>query len=345
MVRDYVLAAGGVRHASRLVRCPAVSLPHRRATSTSATCAPLSPRGCRRDRREQASWSGWRTSTGPTRRPVSSNASSPTSPVSGSTGTDPVVRQSDRFARYDEVIGQLVDRGSRLSLLLHPPRDPRRRSRTSRRAPRRRVSRHLPRADRRRASATSRRTAGRAPAAHGSESADGHRRAGRVVLGDARRLRRASQRRGARLPPRGRGRRRRSGGSPRWCAATTCCRRRPATCTSSVCSVCRHLDTSMCPSSSDPSGDRLAKRDGAVTLADLAGQGVDGDVVRSCAGDIAGPRRAAASRSTSDQLVDRFSDSTLGVRRPRTRCPWHPSSAASRANDGRSGRSRPVRPG
>ena len=37
----------------------------------------------------------------------------------------PVIRQSERFDRYDEVIRTLVDDGAVLPLLLHPPRDSR----------------------------------------------------------------------------------------------------------------------------------------------------------------------------------------------------------------------------
>jgi glutamyl-tRNA synthetase len=59
-----------------------------------------------------------------------------------------------------------------------------------------------------------------------------------------------------------------------------------------------------------PSGDRLAKRDGAVTLADLAGEGIDSDLVRSA---LAASLRLAECGEpvTPHQLVDRFSDSTL----------------------------------
>ena len=141
-----------------------------------------------------------------------------------------VVRQSERFERYDAAIDRLTGAGLDLPLLLHPPRDrgggrPRPTA-TSPEGAYPGTCRDLTAANGPSASASGRPPGARACAADGER-----RRVRRPARGPVdrrgRRRRAAAQRRRARLQP-GRGRRRRRPGRrARWCGATTCSPSRP----------------------------------------------------------------------------------------------------------------------
>ena len=127
--------------------------------------------------------------------------------------------------------------------------------------------------------------------------------------GRGRRLRRAPQRRRARLQPRGRRRRRRGRASARSCAATTCSTPRRASCSSPGCSACPRPTYAHVPLVLGPDGARLAKRHGAVTLDDARRRR------RACAG---WRRRSACRRRAAAELLDAFDPDAL----PRAPTRW-----------------------
>lgn len=71
-----------------------------------------------------------------------------------------------------------------------------------------------------------------------------------------------------------------------------------------------------------PTGDRLAKRDGAVTLADLAGLGLHASDVRSLLAASLGLARSGEAVEMST-LLSRFDPTTL----PKEQWVWHPTSS------------------
>ena len=178
-----------------------------------------------------------------------------------------------------------------LRVLLHA----RARSRVGVRAPRRRppslpghVSRLVGRRSRPRSARCGRPAALRVAGGRAATGGPVHELARR---GDRRggRLRRPARRRRLRLQPGGRRRRPAPRASTRWCAATTCSRVRPGK--AWLIGRLGGIVPAVRPrarSSSNPDGRRLAKRDGAVTLADLAAQGTDAEGVRSLLGHSLG---------------------------------------------------------
>ena len=200
----------------RLGRWPPVaSPPARRATSTSATCAPRWWRGCSPGRRAAGSSCGWRTSTGS--RPARRTSASQLADLAalGLDWDGEVVRQSERFDRYEAAIDRL-DRGRARPTPATAPA-----GRSARPRPRPTTGRR-PRAPTRAPAATCRRpsgaTRGRVGPAGGAAAARPGDRASTVdddLLGPGhragRRRRAAPQRRRARLQPGRRGRRRRPG--------------------------------------------------------------------------------------------------------------------------------------
>ena len=184
---------------------------------------------------------------------------------------EPVV-QSHRARRVRR--GARDPRGPDLPVLLHPAGDRRGGQRAERHS--RSLPRHLPGADRGRAGRAGPASVAR-PAAAGRRSAADHPRCAlRRGQRPGRRHRRPAQRRGGRVQPGGRGRRRgqrhRPGGP----------RRRPAAggdqpgLPGHGCSASQPPSYGHVPLAVNRDGVRLAKRDGAVTLADLALRGVSG---------------------------------------------------------------------
>ena len=91
-----------------------------------------------------------------------------------------------------------------------------------------------------------------------------------------------------------------------WSAATTCWRRRRARCSCSACSGCRAVRYVHVPLVVGADGQRLAKRHGAVTLEDLAAEGVGAGTRRRRPGRVAraagrrrSPRRATCSPAST----------------------------------------------
>ena len=80
-------------------------------------------------------------------------------------------------------------------------------------------------------------------------------------------------------------------GSTSSCAVTTCCRRRRVSWPSATPSDCRRRATPTSHSWSAPTEQRLAKRDGAITLAALAAAGVGRGCRAFGAGRVDRPRR------------------------------------------------------
>ena len=235
----------------------------------SAACGPRSSRGCSRAPPAPASCVRIEDLDPQRSRPAFEAGQLADLRALGIDWDGPVVRQSERLARYDGRAGDARARRAAVPVLLHAaPRSARRRRRrtaTWRRAAIRGPAWRCQRAERARGSPP-------APVC----AAPARRRRARRVRGPAarrsarrrRRLRRAPRRRRGRLPARGRRRRRGAGsrrGRPRRrpgrldappdpAGAAARPRRSRATPTSRSCSA--------------PDGARLAKRHGAATLAD-----------------------------------------------------------------------------
>ena len=221
-------------------------------------------------------------------------------------GADGALRRGARAARA---------RRSRLPLLLLAPRGPRGRLRPARRGARGPLPGHLPRARRGRVRPPRRgRRALRAAAARRAHRGDDRRPPARRARRPGRRHRPAPPRRRLRLQPRRRRRRCRPGRSERSSAATTCCPRPPARRCSATCSACPRPTWAHVPLVLGPDGARLAKRHGAVTLAELAARG------------------QARRRPRLDGPVARFRRARGAGRRRRPRRPLRPGGAACPAD-------------
>ncbi len=300
-----VVCATRRRRATRMVAWPAASHLRRPASCISATCARRWSPGSPRAAPVGASSCGWRTSIGSTSSPAHEQRQLADLAALGIDWDGPVVRQSERFDLYRAAIERLRAAGR-----VYPCYCTRREIRAeidvgragAPRAPaRRRLSRHVPRADAT-TNAPHARPAGRRPAlrlrAGGEviELVDAHRR---PLRGRRRRRRARPRRRRARLQPRGRRRRRRQGvtqvvrgddllsSTPRQVLLQRLLGPRPP--------EYMHV-----PLVLGDDGQRLAKRHGAVTLGDLAGDGWSaGDVLDVLARSLGCRPAVSGSRSIS----------------------------------------------
>ena len=196
----------------------------------------------------------------------------------GLTWDEPAEWQTEHPARYDAAIARTRRPRAAVRMLLQPKGYRPGAAGTARTAGR--VSRDMSRPDRLRTREPTRRDrqAARAAAAHRRDHAHGSRSAARRLHRDRRRLRGPSRRRCSGLQPGRRRRRRRRRASTRWCAATTCCRRRRGRPISPA--LLGHPEPTYAHVALvlNEDGARLAKRDGAVTLAEIgvaAGAGAD----------------------------------------------------------------------
>ena len=247
-----------------------------RRRCTWATCAPRCWRGCTPARRARAFLLRVEDlDTGRVRAALRGASSSPTCARSASTGTASRCASPSAPERYADALARLDADGPALPVLVHAGRDPRGRLGAARRAARGRLPGDLPRADRRRSAPSARPRAGRrrcacAPARRASRFTDRLHGDGEgvvddfvvrrndgafaynlaVVVDDARAGRR-----------RGRARRR----PPGLHAAPALARRARS---ASPPPAHAHV-----PLVLGPDGARLAKRHGAVTLADRARAG------------------------------------------------------------------------
>ena len=219
-----VSAAALARRAS--ARIAAASRPRPPDRCISARWSPRwrAMRRARARRRMAACAS--RTSTSRAAGPARSATSSRRSSATASRGTAPVVRQSERTARYDARARAAARARCRLRVRLHAPRARSARRRRGRRA---RLPGHVPRRHAATACARGAQRVARARRRRDrSHSTTGCRARSAGPRARRRRLRRQARRRPVRLSARGRRRRCDCRASPTSCAAPTCSRPRRA---------------------------------------------------------------------------------------------------------------------